>query len=103
MTSRSFGPTPTIRTAITSGITQALHQDSSGMLWIGTLTDGLNRFDPRSEQFTHWMHDAQDPGSISSDAVRAIFEDRAGVLWLGTAAGLNRFDRAARHLYALSA
>ena len=79
--------------SITSGITQALHQDSTGLLWIGTLTDGLNRFDPRSEQFTHWMHDAQDPGSISSDAVRAILEDRTGVLWLGTAAGLNRFDR----------
>jgi hypothetical protein len=67
----------------------------TGMLWIGTLASGLNRYDPYSEQFTLYRHDPNDPYSLSSDAVRAIHEDAAGHLWIGTLdGGLNRLDLA---------
>ena len=32
------------------------------MLWIGTY-DGLSRFDPKTEQFTVYRHNAKDPRS----------------------------------------
>lgn len=69
--------------------------DRAGMLWIGTFASGLNRYDPRSEQFRLYQHDPNDPTSLTSDAVRAIAEDAAGTLWVGTLdGGLDRLDQA---------
>lgn len=31
---------------------RAIHEDREGMLWVGTLGDGIARFDPLTEQFT---------------------------------------------------
>ncbi|MDA3893194.1 MAG: triple tyrosine motif-containing protein [Salinivirgaceae bacterium] len=32
----------------------SINQDKSGYLWVGTYKDGLNRFDKRAEEFTHF-------------------------------------------------
>ncbi|MFV9505355.1 MAG: two-component regulator propeller domain-containing protein [Oscillochloridaceae bacterium umkhey_bin13] len=72
-----------------------LYTDRAGMLWIGTLASGLNRYDPYQEQFTHYRHNPNDPTSLSSNAVRAIHEDATGRFWIGTlGGGLNQFDPA---------
>jgi signal transduction histidine kinase/ligand-binding sensor domain-containing protein len=71
----------------------SLHEDSAGVLWIGTLNGGLNRLDRRSGHLTVYRHDPADLTSLSSNTVTAIFQDRAGVLWIGTADGwLEQFD-----------
>jgi PAS domain S-box-containing protein len=68
-------------------------EDSRGMLWFGSLGQGLSRFDPETEQWTNFRHDPQDPNSLGGDAIWAIAEDPQGDLWIGTEAnGLNRFD-----------
>ena len=73
---------------------QSIHEDRSGVLWIGTSDGGLNRFDRDSGQFASYQHDPDDPDSLSNDDVRAIYEDRSGNLWIGThGGGLDRFDR----------
>jgi ligand-binding sensor domain-containing protein len=77
----------------------AIKQDSSGVLWVGTL-GGLNRYNPLTNGFDHFNHDANDAESLSSDAISVIFEDSQNQLWIGTGAngiegsGLNRFDPA---------
>ena len=72
-----------------------MHKDPEGVLWIGTVSGGLNKFDPATEQFTRYQHRPNDPHSLSDDFVLAIHTDREGVLWVGTNdGGLNRLDRA---------
>src|SRR5262249_55572672 len=66
-------------------------EDQAGMIWVAT-RDGLNRFDPQTEQFIVYRHDAQDPRSLSQRPT-AIREDSQGRLWIGTVNGLNQFDR----------
>ena len=70
----------------------AIFEDHAGILWLGTQA-GLNRFDPKTEQFTLYRHDPQNSSSLSHDNVTAIREDRQERLWVGTRRGLNLFDR----------
>ena len=73
---------------------KAIHEDSSGMLWVGVFEGGLNRFDPVSERAIRYQHDSNDPASLAATTVRAILEDRSGALWIGThGGGLDRLDR----------
>ncbi|MBF0475334.1 MAG: PAS domain S-box protein [Deltaproteobacteria bacterium] len=61
-----------------------------------TRNQGLNKFDPVKETFTRYLHDDNDPGSLSYNylMIAPICEDTAGVLWVGTrGGGLNKFDR----------
>ncbi len=71
----------------------ALEMDSAGNLWAGT-DGGLFRVSFDDGSVSHFVHDADDAGSLSDNRIRTIFEDRLGNLWIGTrGAGLNRFDR----------
>jgi two-component system sensor histidine kinase ChiS len=73
---------------------QSIYEDRAGVLWVGTLGGGLNRFDREAEQFTHYQNDPNDPHSLSNNSVSSIYEDQAGVLWVGTnGGGLDRLDR----------
>jgi ligand-binding sensor domain-containing protein/serine phosphatase RsbU (regulator of sigma subunit) len=68
----------------------ALHQDSTGFLWIGT-QDGLNKYDGYG--FQQFRNQPSDSNSISNNYIWSIDEDSYGNLWIGTGRGLNRFDR----------
>ena len=66
--------------------------DSSGMLWIGTWADGLNRMDlSKPGFFTGYKNDPFFPDSLSGDEVWSLFKDHSGILWIGTShSGLNK-------------
>jgi ligand-binding sensor domain-containing protein/signal transduction histidine kinase len=87
-----YRPDPGDPNSLSDRWINALFQDSRGMLWIGTRQGGLNRYDPQSGQFTHFMHSPLDPNSLVDDRVQAISEDQSGQLWVGTAVGLDRFS-----------
>ncbi len=71
----------------------SLFEDSEGGLWIGTIGSGLNHFDPKTEQFSHYQYQANNPNSLSYDSVWSIIEGNQGNLWIGTTGGgLNYFD-----------
>ena len=73
----------------------AFCEDQAGVIWIGLQGEGgLNRFDPQTETFAHFLHDPNDPASISSSGINDVYEDRAGNLWVATYDGLNLMDRA---------
>ena len=72
----------------------AIHEDSAGFLWLGTWGEGLLRIDRDGHVLAHYVHDADNPKSLSNNTVWSIYEDSAGHLWMGTwGGGLNRFDR----------
>ncbi len=67
-------------------------EDSKGNLWLGTIGGGLNKFDKKAENFTHYMHSKYNSNSLSSDNIRAVYEDRKGRIWIGTENGLNMLE-----------
>ena len=64
---------------------------------MGTL-DGLDRFNPETDQFDHFVNAANDPSSLSSNVISIIFENSGQKLWIrdrGAGASrirLNRFN-----------
>jgi len=90
------------------GIT-AVYEDRRGNVWFGTRS-GLNKLiigdrsdtTARSYLFRQYVHDPDDPTSLSDDNVVSIYEapTEAGILWIGTGfpqppfsgGGLNRLD-----------
>ena len=64
----------------------------SGGLWVGTNRGGLNKFDPKTETFTSYMHHPGNPSSLSHNSIYSLYEDRSGTLWVGGPQGLNKRD-----------
>jgi len=72
---------------------RSLYVDRAGVLWIGIVGGGLNKFDQEKQIFTRYQHDPGNPNSLSDNFVWSIHEDHAGMFWIGTQGGLNKFDR----------
>ncbi|TFG94687.1 MAG: hypothetical protein E4H13_14510, partial [Calditrichales bacterium] len=70
----------------------AFHQDIMDDYWVAT-ADGLKRIDKHSKKIKRYLHDPENPESLSDNAVTTIFEDRQNNLWVGTESGLNQFER----------
>ena len=61
-------------------------QDSKGDVWIGTVSNGLLRYNLKSNEITRIA-------GISCSDVGSIEEDCQGNIWVATMKGLNRWDR----------
>ena len=70
----------------------ALLEDHNGNIWVGTESNGLGRYDRKSERFTHFHHEQKKSPSLSSDLITCLFEDSQAALWIGTKDGLNRWN-----------
>jgi ligand-binding sensor domain-containing protein/serine phosphatase RsbU (regulator of sigma subunit) len=90
---KTYRPEPGNPNSLSGNDITSIFEDSRGMLWIGALGAGLNKFDREKEKFTHFRFQPGDPTSLSHDIVRVIHEDRSGTLWIGTGDGLNKFHR----------
>ena len=65
----------------------SFYEDAQGILWMGSVDDGLIRFDRNSQTFTHYT-----PETGVAKFVGCIQGDTQGFLWMGTTLGLARFD-----------
>jgi len=67
--------------------------DANGYIWIGTAEGGLNRFDPYTERFFHFINDPHNSKSLNCNNIKTVFIDSKNTLWVGTlGGGLNKFD-----------
>jgi len=80
--------------ALSGSYVRSLLVARDGRLWVGTISGGVSVFDPRTEQFTQYRHDASKPDSLANDRVESLAEDAGGKVWLATDEGLDRFDPA---------
>jgi ligand-binding sensor domain-containing protein/signal transduction histidine kinase len=92
-TFKTFKPEPDTLNSLSDRWITSIVEDDEGYLWIGTRQGGLNRYDPRNEQFTIFRHNKKDPSGISSDHINVLYLDRDDNLWIGTEQGLDLFDR----------
>ena len=65
---------------------QAILEDQSKGLWLGTRGEGLYRVNPKRE-VTHLTHTAGVAGGLPHDSVTVLHQDRDGSLWVGTLGG----------------
>jgi signal transduction histidine kinase/ligand-binding sensor domain-containing protein len=65
----------------------SFYEDTHGILWMGSVNDGLLRYDRASRIFTHYL-----PEVGIAQYIGCIQEDAQGFLWMNTAYGLARFD-----------
>ena len=70
-----------------------IYEDANGTIWIGTVSDGLARYDRETNTFAHFI---PNPGGDRDEAlsryVGCIEGDAQGYLWMSTILGLARFD-----------
>jgi diguanylate cyclase (GGDEF)-like protein len=71
----------------------SLHSDRRQRLWVGTVSGGLARYDPATDQFAAVPLDGGTAGCVWS-----MDDDGAGGLWVGTDKGLFHLDGAGRVL-----
>lgn len=82
----------TTERGVSTGVV-SIAEGPAGDLWLGTVGQGLKRFDPRSGRVVKtYLHDASDPNSLSNDVVMDIRIAAPGRLWLSTWDGFDEFD-----------
>jgi ligand-binding sensor domain-containing protein len=79
--------------SITDVDLRSVYEDREGVIWVGTNTGGLNRFNPATGGFDRYRHDSADAESLSNDSVYFMADGPEGDLWVGSQVGLNRLDR----------
>ncbi len=89
----SYKSNPRNANSLISDNLECLYAGSKGNIWIGTYQNGLDRFEPETETFTHFRHNSADTSSLCSDRIGAILEDQNGTLWVGTDKGLDTLNR----------
>lgn len=71
-----------------------LFEDSFGLLWIGTLEQGLYAYNKEKNELKAYRTSSNDLSTISSDNISCIYEDHYFRLWFGThGGGLNLYNR----------
>jgi len=71
-------------------------EDKDGIIWIGTMTRGLNKYNRQTGHFEYFIKDDNNPNSLPSNQIRCILEpEKFGddILWIGTDNGFSKFDK----------
>lgn len=63
--------------------------DMEGNIWLASWGGGLQKFNPDTGEFTIFLHDPEDPSSLSNNYVGHFDFDSDGRLWFGTMEGVN--------------
>jgi ligand-binding sensor domain-containing protein/signal transduction histidine kinase len=80
------------KNSISSNDIQCIVQDSTGHLWIGTNSGGLNKYQLANGKFEQIEVISDSPTGLLSNSIKSIFIDHKGSLWIGTNAGINKLD-----------
>ena len=62
-------------------------EDDAGNLWIATYANGIYCFNPANNIWKHFVHEENNPYSLSTDRVLSVFQDTANRLWFTTQGG----------------
>src|ERR1051325_5158964 len=87
-----YKPDPDAPYSLSDRWITSIVEDKQGYLWIGTRLGGLNRYDPRTEEFVHFVHSDKDPVSLSDNHINVLYIDQEDHFWVGTTKGLDLFE-----------
>ncbi|HKH60835.1 MAG TPA: two-component regulator propeller domain-containing protein, partial [Flavitalea sp.] len=83
-------------------VTRTILEDNHGVLWIGTRTDGLIKYNRLTKEVERFTNMVDDTSSLAANFVQSITQDHSGQIWLGTISGLCRFDKTTGRFSTLS-
>jgi PAS domain S-box-containing protein len=89
---QNFEHNPEVADSLSANDLITLWGDSTGVLWIGTWSAGLERMQlARPGHFVHYQNDRFFSDSLSGNEVWSLYQDRSGTLWIGTShSGINK-------------
>ena len=61
-----------------------LLEDRAGNIWAGTNGNGLNVINTKTGVIQKFLHQKNNPNSLSNDFIQALYEDGSGNMWIGT-------------------
>jgi len=70
---------------------EVVKMDCRGRVLIGNV-NGFIIFDPKTESFTNYVHNTENPNSLSNNFIMSIFEEDSSKIWIATTNGLNRLN-----------
>lgn len=71
----------------------SLYEDCTGVMWIGTESQGLDKYDLYKKQFDHYKSVPGNLNSLSNNFVTAIHGSQPDIVWIGTdGGGLDKID-----------
>ncbi|MEO8210561.1 MAG: two-component regulator propeller domain-containing protein, partial [bacterium] len=65
-----------------------IHEDALKNIWIGTYSQGLNKFNRKSDSFSQYTSE----DGLANNSIRGILEDNAGSLWISSNKGLSKLN-----------
>jgi two-component system sensor histidine kinase ChiS len=72
----------------------SIYEDQSGVLWIGTDWNGLNKLDKGKTNFIHHQSEPNKPNRLNDNAVFSFYKGQSDILWIGTRnGGINLYDK----------
>lgn len=79
--------------SIGSSYIRSLLVDNNGVLWVGTVGGGLNKYVVEYDQFERFVYDENDVHSLSHNDVLSIYQDENETIWVCTEDGINKLDQ----------
>jgi len=92
---------PTAPNSLLNDYVYVILADREHNIWIGTgnpkakdiSKGGLIRFNPSTGASKRFVHDPNNPNSLSANIITALLEDKAGQIWVGTSEnGLHQYN-----------
>jgi PAS domain S-box-containing protein len=91
---RHYNHDPRLPFSLSSNNVSCIFEDLSGVIWVGTIGGGLNKYAPWIMKFQHFSPGTRYDGkSLSGKYVFTFYEDSRGNTWIGTNEGINLFNR----------
>jgi len=82
-----------IKNQDTNFFVNSLFKDNENTIWVGTVANGLFKYNPILNSFSHYNYDSTNKNGISSSQINAVYQDNFNVIWVGTAqGGINKLD-----------
>ncbi|MDD2476302.1 MAG: two-component regulator propeller domain-containing protein [Dysgonamonadaceae bacterium] len=66
---------------------QDIMEDSDGNIWFATFLKGLYRLDPKTQNWTNFIHNSSNPNSLPYNKVTSVYEDKKKRIWITTEGG----------------
>lgn len=78
---RVFAHDPDNANTISDTFVTGLVEGDDGTIWVGTLSGGLNRFNPLDNTFKHYRSNKDDSTSLRDNYVISVSKDNEGRIW----------------------